>query len=89
MLTKTRIALAAALVLGTSSFAMAAGNLDGDNNPIPGARASYAAPAFSAERPVYAQQTPRLVRRHDAKAHPALTRSADAAWFARAQGLTD
>ena len=42
MITKTKLALAAALILGTSSFALALPGLDGDNNPIPGASTYYA-----------------------------------------------
>jgi hypothetical protein len=42
MINKTKLALVAALVLGTSSFALALPGLDGDNNPIPGASTYYA-----------------------------------------------
>lgn len=42
MIKKTTLALAAALVLATSSFALALPGLDGDNNPVPGASHYYA-----------------------------------------------
>jgi hypothetical protein len=42
MITKTTFALAAALVLGTSSLALALPGFDADNNPIPGASSYYA-----------------------------------------------
>jgi hypothetical protein len=41
MINKTKLALAAALVLGTSSLALALPGLDGDNNPTPGASSYY------------------------------------------------
>jgi hypothetical protein len=42
MIRKTTMALAAALVLATSSLALALPGLDGDNNPVPGATEYYA-----------------------------------------------
>jgi hypothetical protein len=38
---KIKIALAALLVLGTGSMALALEGLDGDNNPVPGASRYY------------------------------------------------
>ena len=38
---KIKIALAAVLVLGTGSIALALEGFDGDNNPVPGASSYY------------------------------------------------
>jgi hypothetical protein len=42
MINKAKLALVAALILGTSSLALALPGFDGDNNPTPGASSYYA-----------------------------------------------
>jgi hypothetical protein len=46
------IAMAGALLVGLGSGALAAGGLDGDNNPVPGASAAYASDVYAAQ-PAY------------------------------------
>lgn len=49
MTKSAHIALAGALLLSLGSAAVAAGGLDADNNPVPGAHGPYASDVFAAQ----------------------------------------
>jgi len=72
MLSKTMIALSAAIVLGTASTAFALEGRDSDNNPVPGGRGfvQQRAPVFVGG-PIFAGPRvfagPRFAVRHDVR----------------------